>query len=543
MNYEVQPRLFNRFQNKDTAFTREERDQLNLRGLLPHKVETIEQQSARCEHQYFQLQTKMERYIYLNYLQNQNETLFYHLALRNVAEMLPVIYTPTVGDACLHYGDLWRSPKGMYFTRADKGQMRRMLDNWPTPIDIVVVTDGSRILGLGDVGANGMGIPVGKLSLYVCGAGFNPARTLPVTIDCGTNGSKIEVLNDNPRYLGYPGGRIPLEEQFELFYEFVEAAADKWPNAVIQYEDFDNTKAFILLEKTREQYRVFNDDIQGTGVVCLGAFLGAMRMLNANLLEQRFVFLGAGAAGVGVADIIAEAIATKTGISKIEARKQFWLLDSRGLVCKGAARIAQGPHKEIFAREDEHEDLSLLQVIEKVKPTCLIGLSCTASAFTEEVVKTTHKYCSRPLIMALSNPTRLAECTAEQAYGWTNGQAIFATGSPFADVTIEGRTLETAQCNNMYVFPGIGHGAWLSRTSKIPDSMMIAAADALASCTPDSQFEKGNVLPDIANIREVSARVAASVMEVAFREGLAEVPRPEGDLVDYCRNAQWVPAY
>merc|ERR1712137_371581 len=527
--------------NKGTAFCEEERKKLKLRGLLPPVVESLDSQVARALSQFRSFGTNIEKYIYLQSLQNRNETLFYRLVLDNLKETMPIVYTPTVGEACVKFGSNYRTAQGMYFSPEDKGSIREILDNWPQEeVNIIVVTDGSRILGLGDLGVNGMGIPIGKLSLYVAGSGFPPSGTLPVTFDFGTNN---ETYLNGPEYLGRKEKRLTGDLYLELIDEFMEAVTQKWPKVLVQFEDFSNDHAFLLLERYREKYLCFNDDIQGTGAVILSGFINSLRLAKIDPNEVKLVFFGAGSAGIGVADMIVSFIAMKTGKSQAEARKQFWFVDSRGMITENRGDTL-ADHKVPYARKDNGDTQlkSLVDVVKYVKPNALIGLSGQGQSFTEEIITLMKENNESPIIFALSNPTKKAECTATQAYEWTDGKAIFASGSPFDPVEINGKVLVPGQGNNMFIFPGLGFGAVKCNASKVSDEMIVAAAEVLSNYVTDEEIQKGNIYPPIENIREISCKIATKVIEVAKEEGLTEMDIPN-DLYSWVEGEMYVPKY
>merc|ERR1712137_1444360 len=521
--------------NKGTAFCEEERKKLKLRGLLPPVVETLDSQVARALSQFRSFGTNIEKYIYLQSLQNRNETLFYRLVLDNLKETMPIVYTPTVGEACVKFGSNYRTAQGMYFSPEDKGSIREILDNWPQEeVNIIVVTDGSRILGLGDLGVNGMGIPIGKLSLYVAGSGFPPSGTLPVTFDFGTNNETY--LND-PEYLGRKEKRLTGDLYLELIDEFMAAVTQKWPKVLVQFEDFSNDHAFLLLERYREKYLCFNDDIQGTGAVILSGFINSLRLAKIDPNEVKLVFFGA---GIGVADMIVSFIAMKTGKSQAEARKQFWFVDSRGMITENRGDTL-ADHKVPYARKDNGDTQlkSLVDVVKYVKPNALIGLSGQGQSFTEEIITLMKENNESPIIFALSNPTKKAECTATQAYEWTDGKAIFASGSPFDPVEINGKVLVPGQGNNMFIFPGLGFGAVKCNASKVSDEMIVAAAEVLSNYVTDEEIQKGNIYPPIDNIRDISSKIATRVMEVAKEQGLCQAC----DIPEDIEKEMYIPKY
>jgi len=509
--------------NKGTAFTEEERDALGLRGLVPPKVVDIEEQVVRVLENYQKKTDPLEKFIFLTSLHDRNETLYYKVLIENLMEMTPIVYTPVVGAACQQFGHIYRKNRGMYISARDKGQIRSIFNNWnQDEIDIIVISDGSRILGLGDLGANGMGIPIGKLALYVAGGGVYPCKTLPILLDTGTNNE--ELLAD-PLYLGLNQRRIEDDEYYELVEEFVQAVQDRWPRALIQWEDFTNDHAFPILEKYREDVLCFNDDIQGTGAVALSGLLGGMRMKNEKLSEQRIIFYGAGSAAVGIADMIVAGIVEESGMSEEAARKLFWLIDSQGLVVNNGPRPLQA-HKVPYAR-DEVLIPELIDVIKAVKPTILVGVSGQGQTFTEEVVKEMMNYSDQPIIFALSNPTSKSECSAQEAYKWTKGKAIFASGSPFDPVRMKGKIFVPGQGNNMFIFPGVGLGASLCQAKKVTDAMFYVAAKTLAEMVTEQELTLRTVYPDLRKIRKISQTIAVAVCEMAFDEGLAGVERPK----------------
>ncbi len=501
--------------NRDTAFTLEEREALGLRGLLPPRVESQEQQVERVLENLRRKTTDLERYIGLVALQDRNEALFYRVIVDNLPEMMPLIYTPTVGQACQEFGHIFRRPRGLYISVRDKGRVSELIANWPhDEVRMVVVTDGERILGLGDLGADGMGIPIGKLALYTAAAGIHPTRCLPVMLDVGTND---EARLRDPLYLGCQEPRLRGAAYDELVEEFVTALLARFPHAVIQMEDFGTDNAFRLLHAYRDRVCLFNDDIQGTGSVTAAGLVGAMRMSGQRLRDCRYLFVGAGEAAIGIADTIVAAL-RKHGISEADARGRCWFVDTKGLVV--SARDDLASHKRPYAKD--HEPISdLTAAIEAVRPAALIGASGMPGLFTREAVETMARINERPILLALSNPTSRSECTAEQAYTWSEGRAIFASGSPFPPIEQGGRRFEPGQANNAYVFPGIGLGLIASRATHVSDEMFVAAARALSAQVTDADLEVGRLYPDLTRLREVSVRVAEAVAQVAVEEGLA----------------------
>ena len=524
--------------NKGTSFTMEERDTLGLRGLIPPFVADMEEQVQRVMENYRHKTDPMEKYIFLTALHDRNITLFYRVLMEHLTEMTPIMYTPTVGFACQQFGHIYRKNRGMYISLHDKGRIAEVLDNWPSDeVDIIVISDGSRILGLGDLGANGMGIPVGKLVLYVAGAGLDPARTLPILLDVGTDNE--ELLSD-PLYLGITHRRVHGVEFFEIVEEFVQAATSRWPHVLIQWEDFTNDKAFPLLNRYRDDVLCFNDDIQGTGAVALAGLLGAMRVKRENLSDQRIIFYGAGSASVGIADMICAGMADESGVSLEQARQRIWLIDTKGLVTTTRdGKLAE--HKIPYARDEEAVE-NLLKAVRLVKPTIIIGASGQPQTFTRDVVESMHHHCEQPIIFALSNPTSKSECTAEQAYAWTNGDAIFASGSPFDPVHLNGRIYIPGQGNNMFIFPGIGLGAVLCGAKKVTDGMFYIAANTLSHMVTEEELNFGTVYPDLEKIRQISLAIATAVCRLAYDEGLARFPEPD-DLRTYVRDRMYHPVY
>ncbi|MBA4136990.1 MAG: NAD-dependent malic enzyme [Opitutus sp.] len=522
--------------NKGTAFDEAERDALGLRGLLPPRVATQDQQLERVLENYRRKESPLEKYIYLISLQERNEALFYRLVMQNLDEMMPIIYTPTVGLACQKYGHIFRRPRGLYITRRDRGQVKRILQNWPhADVRIIVITDGERILGLGDLGANGMGIPVGKLSLYTACAGIPPAQCLPIMLDVGTNNA---TLLADPLYLGVAEARLRGPEYDELVDEFVQAAQQIFPKAVIQFEDFGNSNAFRLLHKYRDQACTFNDDIQGTAGVTLAGLLTSERLTGIPLAQQKILFLGAGEAGIGIGDLIVEALKLQ-GIPENVARQQCWFVDSKGLVVQSRTDLVE--HKLRFAHP--HAPMAtLLEAVEALKPTALVGVSGMPQTFTEPIVRAMAKLNKRPVIFALSNPTSKAECTAEQCYTWTDGRGIFASGSPFAPVTFNGVTHTPGQGNNSYIFPGVGLGVIASESTRVTDEMFYSAARVLAGLVTENDLKLGRIYPDLNRIREVSLAIATEVAEVAFKRGLTHMLRP-ADLKAHVEDTMFDPTY
>jgi malate dehydrogenase (oxaloacetate-decarboxylating)(NADP+) len=524
--------LHDPLRNKGTAFTDVERDALGLRGLLPPHIHTQEEQMARFLAHLRGLPDPLEQFVALSALHDRNEALFFRVVCDNVDEIMPLIYTPTVGLACQRFGHIFQRPRGMFISINDRGRIAEILRNWPHKAGIIVVTDGERILGLGDQGANGMGIPVGKLSLYTACAGVDPAICLPVTLDMGTNN---ETLLADPYYVGLRRHRVTGPAYDELIDEFVTAAREVFPDVIIQFEDFANHNAFRLLEKYR---CTFNDDIQGTASVALAGVFSALRVKGTQLADETFLFLGAGEAATGIADLIVAAMVAQ-GIDQAEARKHCWLVDSKGLVVKSREGLAA--QKLPYAHQ--HAPVGdFLSALKDLKPTAIIGVAAVGGTFTPEVLRAMADLNERPIVFALSNPTSKAECTAEQAYQGTDGRALFACGSPFLPVQYQGRTLVPRQGNNSYIFPGVGLGAIACGATRITDEMFLAAARTLADQVTPADLDQGSLFPPLANTREVSARIAAAVAEVAYERGLAARSRPE-DMMALVQSHVYDPHY
>lgn len=522
--------------NKGTAFTEKERDALGLRGLLPPKVHTIQEQMKRVLENLRRKPNDLEKYIFMTSLQDRNKTLFYRVLLENIEELMPIVYTPTVGQACLEYGHIFRRPRGIFITPADKGRIINLLRNWPHKcIRIIVVTDGERVLGLGDLGADGMGIPVGKLALYTACAGIHHSLSLPITIDVGTDN---EALLNDPLYIGIRQRRLRGVEYDELIEEFIIAANYVFPGVLIQFEDFGNRNAFRLLKRYRERVCCFNDDIQGTAAVTLAGLYSAMRIKNERLRDQRILFLGAGEAGIGTGELIVSAMMAE-GLSAEEAKSRCWYVDSKGLVVAGREDLTE--HKQEFAHD--HPFLpDLLSAVKVIKPTALIGVSGKPRMFSPEVLSTMAQLNDRPIIFSLSNPTSKTECTAEEAYRYTEGRAIFASGSPFDPVCFDGKKFYPAQGNNVYIFPGVGLGIIASWSRLVTDEMFFVAARTLADIVEPEDLERGRIYPPLTKIRDVSFKIAVAVAEVAYLRGLANLPIPD-DLEAYIRSLMYYPEY
>jgi len=521
--------------NKGTAFTERERDQLGLRGLLPAHILSLKEQADRVLANLRSLPSDLDKYVALNALHDRNEALFFRVVCDNIDEMQPLIYTPTVGLACQKFGHIFQRPRGLFIGANDRGRVAEILRNWPYPAKLIVVTDGERILGLGDLGANGMGIPVGKLSLYAACAGVHPELCLPVMLDVGTDN---KTLAADPYYVGLRRPRVRGPEYDALVEELVEAAQQAFPGVLIQFEDFANRNAFRLLKKYRERICTFNDDIQGTAAVALAGMLCALRISGGRLSDQVFLYLGAGEAATGIADLVVSAMMAE-GASEAAARSRNWLFDSQGLVVQRRGELAE--HKRPYAH-DREPVAQFGAAIRALKPTGIIGVAATGGLFTPEVLETMARLNERPIVFALSNPTSKAECTAEQAYRYTEGRALFACGSPFDPVTLGAKTFVPRQGNNSYIFPGVGLGVIASGAQRVTDEMFMAAARTLAALVTEEDLAQGSLYPALPRIREVSAQIAAAVARVAYERGLApgEAPR---DLLAHVQKQMYDPRY
>jgi malate dehydrogenase (oxaloacetate-decarboxylating)(NADP+) len=522
--------------NKGTAFSLEERRRLGIQGLVPPHVSTMEQQVARVLQNVRSQGTDLHRYVEMISLLDRNETLFYKVVMDNLEEMMPIIYTPVVGKACQMYGHIFRRPRGLFITRRERGLIREVLRQWPhRDVRVIVVTDGERILGLGDLGANGMGIPVGKLSLYTACAGVRPEQTLPVMLDVGTNSP--EYLGD-PLYLGVQEKRLAGADYDDLVEEFVLAVQEVFPRALIQWEDFANHNAFRILEKYKDRACTFNDDMQGTAAVALAGLYSSEGLTGLRLRDQRFLFCGAGEAAVGIGGLIVSALMA-AGFSEAEAAGRCWFMDSKSLVVKSRTGLQE--HKRAFAH-DRAPISDLGTAVKELKPTALIGVSGKKGQFTKAIVEDMARLNKRPVIFALSNPTDNSECTAEEAYAWSEGRAVFASGSPFGPVAWRGATFTPGQCNNAYIFPGVGLGIVASGATRVTPEMFFAAAETLASCVTKDDLAQGRIFPALTRVRELSALIAAAVAGVVYERGLASEPEP-ADLLERMRSLQYKPVY
>jgi len=529
--------LHDPLRNKGSAFTEAERDALGLRGLLPPHVHSIAQQEKRVLGNLRSRASDLDRYLYLIALQDRNETLFYRVLMDHIEETMPLIYTPTVGKACQKFGHIYRRSRGLYISINDRGRIAQILGNWPhrDSVRVVVVTDGERILGLGDLGANGMGIPIGKLSLYTACAGIPPEACLPVMMDVGTNNDAL--LNDD-LYMGLERRRERGETYDALIQEFIDAVQETFPGALTQLEDFGNGNAFRLLERYRDQCCLFDDDIQGTGAVGLAGILSALRVSGGGLASQRLLFYGAGQAAIGIANTVVAALIAE-GVGPEQARQSCWLFDTRGLLVQ--AREIIPPQKQPYAHAAE-PTADLLEAVERLRPTALIGAAGQADVFTPDVLAAMARHQHRPIIFALSNPTTKAECNAEQAYRWTEGRALFASGSPFRTVEYNNHRFEPGQGNNAYIFPGIGLGVLTSQSSRVSDEMFLGAARTLAEQVNEADLASGRLYPSLHKIRKVSAIIAAAVARIAWEQGLATAEQPD-DILAMVERGMYQPVY
>ncbi|NLJ91575.1 MAG: NAD-dependent malic enzyme [Aeromonadales bacterium] len=510
--------------NKGGAFSREERVAFNLDGLLPHCIETIEEQASRAYQQYTSFQNDLDKHIYLRNIQDTNETLFYRLVHDHLTEMMPIIYTPTVGEACEQFSNIYRRARGLFISYADRDHIDDILQNaTKRNVKVIVVTDGERILGLGDQGIGGMGIPIGKLSLYTACGGISPAYTLPVVLDAGTNNPQL--LKD-PMYMGWRNPRVTGEEYEEFVDAFIKAVKRRWPNVLLQFEDFAQKNAMPVLNRYKDELCCFNDDIQGTAAVTLGSLIAACQASGSKLSEKRVAFLGAGSAGCGIAEQIIAQMKSE-GLSDANARKRVFMIDRFGLLTDNMPNLVD--FQRPLAQSLEHishwdtagDNISLLEVMQNAKADILIGVSGQPGLFTKEVIQTMHSHCERPIVFPLSNPTSRVEATPEDIINWTDGQALVATGSPFAPVEYKGKRYEIVQCNNSYIFPGIGLGVLASGAKRVTDAMLMSASRALAASSPLAINGEGALLPPLEDIQQVSRQIAKMVGKTAQLQGQA----------------------
>jgi malate dehydrogenase (oxaloacetate-decarboxylating) len=532
--------------NKGTAFTNEERTSLQLHGLLPVRVETLEEQVVRAYEAYLRKSDDLEKHIYLRQLQDTNEVLFYRLLLNHITEMLPIVYTPTVAQGCSLFSKIYRRPRGLFISYPLRDQISEILRSRPNKdVDVIVVTDGERILGIGDQGVGGLGIPIGKLSLYTLIGGIDPARTLPIVLDVGTNNQ--ELLND-PEYLGWRHERVTGKDYDEFIDKFVQAVKQEMPNTCLQWEDFSTPHARPILQRYENQLLTFNDDIQGTAAVALGVVLSALRVSRGNLKEQKFVFLGAGSASIGVADYLREALIAD-GLTDEQARRQFWIVDKDGLL--HSERTDLSAEQKVYAQNADtvaawpktfNGNIGLADVIGQIDANVLVGLSTVGGAFSEAIVREMARKVERPIIFPLSNPTSRAEAKPEDLILWTEGKALVAAGSPFAPVKYGNAEISIAQCNNVYIFPAVGLGLVASGATRVTNTMLLAAARALAANSPALKDPNAPLLPILTDIRKVAVEMAVAIGLVAQQEGLA--PRTtEQELRQRVTESQWFPDY
>jgi malate dehydrogenase (oxaloacetate-decarboxylating)(NADP+) len=522
--------------NKFTAFTPAEREALGLVGLLPEAVESAETRLERAKSQLARKPTNLEKYLSLSALQDIDETLFYRLLMSEPARFVPLVYTPTVGEACLEFSHIIERPKGLYLSIERKGHVREVLRNWPErDVRFIVVTSGGRILGLGDLGANGMGIPIGKLALYTVGAGVPPRFTLPIMMDCGTDN---ETLLSDPFYIGLRRNRPSIAELDEFVEEFVTAVERQFPRCCIQWEDWARADAFRLLARYRERVCSFNDDIQGSGAVALAGILSALRITGGKLGEQTFLFLGAGAAAIGISDMLTRAM-MQDGLTHEQACARIWLFNSAGLLETSRRDLEdyQLPYAHAHAPSGD-----FVATIESLKPTVIIGVSTAAGLFNQRVVEAMARLNRRPVIFALSNPTSRSECTAEEAYKWSEGRAVFASGSPFPPFKYRERTLTPGQCNNLYIFPAVGLAVYATRAARVTDEMFIAAARAVAAQVTQADLDAGLIYPPQADILKTEMHVAERIADMIFDGGLASVSKPP-DMGAFITSHVYKPEY
>jgi malate dehydrogenase (oxaloacetate-decarboxylating)(NADP+) len=522
--------------NKSTAFTEAEKQVLGLVGLLPDVTETEDLQLQRVLLQLSKKDTDLERYIYLVNLLDHNETLFYRTAMSDPARFLPIVYDPTIGEACLKFGHIYRQARGMYLSISRRGKVKDVLKNWPQKdVRFICVTDGGRILGLGDLGANGAGIPIGKLQLYTACAGVPPKYLLPMYLDAGTNNEQY--LHD-PLYLGMRKTRPPTEELYSFVDEFVEAAQDAFPKCCIHFEDWTGSDAVHLLQRYRDKYCVYNDDVQGTAGIVLAGMINAARLKGKKLTDEKYLFLGAGSAGIGLADLLCSAM-VQHGMTRNEAQSRVYMFDINGLL-EDSRKDLFDFQKPYAHRHPPTQDF--VAAIESVKPTTIIGVSTVGGLFNQKVIEAMSRINERPVVLALSNPTDHAECTPEQAYTWSKGKAIYAAGVQFPPVHLNGQTLLPGQANNFYVFPAIGMAVFATQSSRVTDEMFIEAAQAVADQVPPELLKEGLLFPLQSNILEAEIQTAARVAKLVFDSRLARVERPP-DMVAFIRQHVYKPEY
>lgn len=532
--------LANRHINKGQAFTIKERQVLGIHGLLPPAVRTQDEQMAIVMENFKRWDNDLDRYIYLMSLGDRNEKLFYHVIINHIEVMMPVIYTPTVGLACQKYGLIFRKPRGLFITIHDKGHVYDMLCNWPEQdVKAIVVTDGERILGLGDLGAYGMGIPVGKLALYTACALVKPHQCLPITLDVGTNN---QTLLQDPCYIGLRQPRVTGQVYDDFIDEFMQAVVRRYgQNTLIQFEDFGNHNAFRFLSKYKEHYCTFNDDIQGTAAVSLAGLIASTRVTGKKLSENKYLFQGAGEAAIGIAKLLVMAM-LEEGLDKEAALERIWMVDSRGLIVKDRPKGGINEEKKQFAKEHAPID-SLAEVVKTIKPSAIIGVAAIGGAFTEEIIKDMASFNKRPIIFALSNPTSKAECTAEQAYTLTEGRCIFASGSPFQPVTLNGKTHYPGQGNNAYIFPGVALAVVACDVRHIPESVFLKSAQRLAELVTEAHLAEGRLYPTLSEIQEVSVQIAIKLAHHVYKENLASLYPEPADKEAFIRSQLYSTKY
>ncbi|HBD7428536.1 TPA: NAD-dependent malic enzyme [Legionella pneumophila] len=533
--------------NKGTAFSLQERDEFALHGLIPTTVETLEQQVIRCLDAYSAKENPLEKHIYLRALQDRNEVLFYRFIIDNLVDILPIIYTPVVGQACEMFSHIYRQPRGVFLSYPERDKLDSIIQNIASTrsIKVIVVTDGERILGLGDQGAGGLGIPIGKLSLYTSCGGIHPSNTLPIILDVGTNNKE---RMDDPEYIGWRHARISGKEYDDFVDQFVQSIKRHMPHVLLQFEDFAQQHAYPLLERYKNQLCTFNDDIQGTASVAVAAILAATRVTNTPLKEHRVALLGAGSAGCGISEQLVHAMMNQ-GLSEEEARSRFYLVDRYGLLHDEMTDLL--PFQKGFVRSstslqnwklEKKGEITLTDVINNAQPTILLGVSGQPNQFKEAMIKTMLSYCERPIIFPLSNPTSRAEAIPQDLLNWTAGKALIATGSPFEPVVINGHKIEIAQCNNSYIFPGVGLGVVAGQAKRVTDLMMMAAAVALSELAPAIRTGEGRLLPELNSIREVSQHIARAVILQGIKEGHIE-PMNNNKIDESIKRTMWTPQY
>lgn len=533
--------------NKSTAFTAKEKEQFHLHGLVPNITETLEEQVIRCKDAYSAKTTPLEKHIYLRALQDTNEVLFYRFILDNLQDIMPIIYTPVVGEACQMFSHIYRQPRGLFLSYPERDTMDQAIA-WIAKhrkISVIVVTDGERILGLGDQGTGGLGIPIGKLALYTSCGGIAPEQTLPIILDVGTNNR--ERLND-PEYIGWRHERITGKDYDDFVEQFVQSVKKHMPTTLLQFEDFAQQNAYPLLERYQDQLCTFNDDIQGTAAVAVAAIIAATKVAKVPLKNQRIAVLGAGSAGCGISEQLVQAMIAQ-GLSEAEARTRFYLVDRNGLIHDGMSALLPFQKGLVQTHDglknwhvNDPQNISLLEVITNANPTILLGVSGQPQQFSEQIVKAMSSYCPRPIIFPLSNPTSRAEAVPEDLLKWSADTALIATGSPFDSVTINGKQINIAQCNNSYIFPGVGLAVVAGEATRVSNKMMMAAALALSDLAPAVRTGEGRLLPELKSIREVSKHIAKAVILQAIEEGHV-CKMAENEIDKRIEETMWTPRY